>query len=327
MRLRFSALALMLAAFVGGTARAAPVEGDFGTPPRLLPYSGVLEQNGEPFTGTVDMTFYLVANVDDGLGAAIWNETQTVTVNVGEFSVALGVTTPLTPAVLDSTEVFAGVRVEDIDLGGRQRIVSAPYALTAENAANFTVRQDLVVEGNAQVGSLDVLGATDFVVGAAWGTGGVLSTANGGSLELGSTGTPFIDFSNDAASDFDARLVLNNNNSVELQGAELVTSGGLVLADGTNLDDAPTLNCSCFTNPNPAIVIGAVVNESTMAVPAGFTVTGGGCVETGNIRSVVFSHSANPGTWTCRSLPSDLQFAASSSSILTAHVCGCRILY
>jgi len=55
-----------------------------------------------------------------------------------------------------------------------------------------------------------------------WGTSGAsLTTNQGAAVELRGTGTPFIDFSNDATIDFDARIVLENNNRLTVEGAQL----------------------------------------------------------------------------------------------------------
>ncbi len=66
--------------------------------------------------------------------------------------------------------------------------------------------------------------------GLRWGEGSVLSGDQGGSVELrGKSGdTPYIDFVNDASSDFDARLILRNNNSLSLKGAKLFAEQGIV---------------------------------------------------------------------------------------------------
>lgn len=55
-----------------------------------------------------------------------------------------------------------------------------------------------------------------------WGefpdTRGRLKADQGASLELGGSGTPYLDFSNDATTDYDARLVLLGDNELAFQG-------------------------------------------------------------------------------------------------------------
>lgn len=84
------------------------------------------------------------------------------------------------------------------------------------------------IGSTSPAGKLGVQGsifASDIVK---WGAGrGTLKTDNGASLELGGSGTPYIDFSNDAnpSNDYDARLVLTGDDTLELLGANLVVNG------------------------------------------------------------------------------------------------------
>lgn len=54
-----------------------------------------------------------------------------------------------------------------------------------------------------------------------WGGGGVLRPDQGGSVELGDKGTPYLDFSNDPSSDYDARLILVGDDSLSFTGTRL----------------------------------------------------------------------------------------------------------
>ena len=55
-----------------------------------------------------------------------------------------------------------------------------------------------------------------------WGTtGAALNTDQGASIELRGNGTPYIDFSNDEAADYDARVILANNDLLTVSGADL----------------------------------------------------------------------------------------------------------
>jgi hypothetical protein len=53
---------------------------------------------------------------------------------------------------------------------------------------------------------------------------GMLIDSQGSSIELGGSGTPFIDFSNDMASNFDFRFILNANDELEITGGEVTFS-------------------------------------------------------------------------------------------------------
>lgn len=54
-----------------------------------------------------------------------------------------------------------------------------------------------------------------------WGEGGVLRPDQGGSVELGSKGTPYLDFSNDTSSDYDARLILLGDDALSFVGTRV----------------------------------------------------------------------------------------------------------
>ena len=66
-------------------------------------------------------------------------------------------------------------------------------------------------------------GAKLHVAGAIkWGTAGaVLNTDQGASIELRGTGVPYIDFSNDATTDYDARIILRGDDSLTIEGANV----------------------------------------------------------------------------------------------------------
>ena len=54
-----------------------------------------------------------------------------------------------------------------------------------------------------------------------WSNGGVLRNDQGGSIELGDKGTPYLDFSNDPSSDYDARLMLLGDDALSISGTRL----------------------------------------------------------------------------------------------------------
>lgn len=56
-------------------------------------------------------------------------------------------------------------------------------------------------------------------------------TDQGGSLELGGSGSPYIDFSNDTSSDYDGRIILMNDNNLSIYGADLFVQSNDVTAD------------------------------------------------------------------------------------------------
>ena len=101
--------------------------------PNLVSYQGKLEEDGEPFSGEVSMTFSLYES--ENAGTPFWNETQNVTVVDGIFNVLLGSVNELPSLPLD--ECWLGVTVDGEALP-RQQVASVPYAEIAQQAcANF----------------------------------------------------------------------------------------------------------------------------------------------------------------------------------------------
>jgi len=69
----------------------------------------------------------------------------------------------------------------------------------------------------------------DFSNGLEWGERGWLKPNQGASIELGGEGTPYIDFSNDATSDFDARMILDNDDQLRVAGGNLKVDGSIIV--------------------------------------------------------------------------------------------------
>ncbi len=80
----------------------------------------------------------------------------------------------------------------------------------------------LAVNGRVGIGVTAPAQDLDVRGNVKWGTRrGLLKTDQGASLELGGTGSPYVDFSNDSSSDYDARIVLVGNNHLRIDGARL----------------------------------------------------------------------------------------------------------
>lgn len=69
-----------------------------------------------------------------------------------------------------------------------------------------------------------------------WGgypnTRGQLKVEHGSSIELGGTGTPYIDFSNDMSIDYDARIILKGNDELAIEGITRINTCVLVSYSG-----------------------------------------------------------------------------------------------
>jgi trimeric autotransporter adhesin len=105
--------------------------------PRLVRFGGTAKDlNGNPLTGVAGITFALYSEQTGG--AALWLETQNVTVDsTGHYTALLGATKPDgLPAELFTSEQahWVGVQVSGQAEQARVLLVSAPYALKAGDA-------------------------------------------------------------------------------------------------------------------------------------------------------------------------------------------------
>ncbi len=110
--------------------------------PQLIPYKGTLEKDGQPYNGTVDMTFSIY-DADDS-DSPVWSESQSVTVYNGNFSVMLGSTSSdssnALKAVIDNADhLYIEVAVNGNVLSNRQEIVPVPYAFLTKTGNNLVV--------------------------------------------------------------------------------------------------------------------------------------------------------------------------------------------
>ncbi len=132
---------------------------ELDTDPRVIPYNGVLNFNGETFTGLVDLRL----DVTDDEGCSFEEEHADVEVFAGRFSLDIGQVIGGVPVcVFNSDRIFVEVGVRNGDeegpyavLGGRQKINPAPFAYWAAEGSNFQT------DNGAQVtGDLTILGQT-----------------------------------------------------------------------------------------------------------------------------------------------------------------------
>jgi hypothetical protein len=115
---------------------AALLQTDAKTP-TYFNYQGILrDPEGNLISGVRKMTFRVYNSVTDPLAQAAWVEEHAeVTVRDGHFSVLLGNTTPIPPAMFRSADRFIGVTVDPHDeMVPRQRFASVPYSLASEYA-------------------------------------------------------------------------------------------------------------------------------------------------------------------------------------------------
>ena len=101
--------------------------------PETIGYQGFLrDAAGIPIDATVNITFSLYTTATGP--TPVWQEAQNVSVNLGAFSVTLGLSTLLS-GVDFSNALFLGIQVgTDPEMTPRQALTSVPYALRALNA-------------------------------------------------------------------------------------------------------------------------------------------------------------------------------------------------
>ncbi len=163
-------LAAIALTSVTSAGRAEPVR-------QVVPYSGDLDLDGEPYTGAAQMRFRVYDTA--GEGAAVWEECHpAVRAHGGSFAVRLGqpagegaVAAPIGPLLASGVQFWLelSVRVAEgpcdaaaedwTTLSGRQQIAPAPQSVWAAKATDLGVSGDLTVDGETRLGGgLDVEG-------------------------------------------------------------------------------------------------------------------------------------------------------------------------
>ena len=104
----------------------------FAAIPRLINYQGRLTDSSDtPLEGSHDITFRIYDA--EGGGALLWEETQSVLIQKGVFSILLGGTTDLNLAF--DKPYWLAIKVgSDSEMTPRQQIASSGYAIRAERA-------------------------------------------------------------------------------------------------------------------------------------------------------------------------------------------------
>lgn len=129
--------------------------------PRLINYQGRLtDDSGLSLNLDTEVTFSLYTRASGG--AAVWSESQQVTVTDGIFNLLLGSQNPLEPDYFSAyPETYLGVKVgSESEMTPRQAITSVAYSL---KTAGISVKEDKVGIGTDDPGArLEVNGAIKF---------------------------------------------------------------------------------------------------------------------------------------------------------------------
>ena len=171
--------AIVVSALTFGVQALANLDDDPATDslPRVVPYEGVLDLDGAPFSGFMDMRFTFFDA--PSAGNAVWTETwsqgegRPIQVFGGKFGAALGTfddggLRALEDVIADAGPVYLAIEVKRteegdeawVGLSGRQRLNPVPYALWSAKAADLTVAGSATVGGTLAVeGAANIDGA------------------------------------------------------------------------------------------------------------------------------------------------------------------------
>lgn len=122
-----------------------------GQVPPLINYQGHLaDANGKPLNGAFTVKFEIFGSSSGGI--ASWNETQSVTITNGGFSVLLGSSSPIPLNLFDAdASTYLQLTVNGTVLSPRRQFGSVPYALTSR-ATGWTVSGDNIYRSSGKVG-------------------------------------------------------------------------------------------------------------------------------------------------------------------------------
>ncbi|HCF59498.1 MAG TPA: hypothetical protein DFS52_16075 [Myxococcales bacterium] len=151
--MRFLSRFLAVLAALGTCSLASAAD-----PARAIPYSGRLEIDGNAPSAAFGMRFALYDAASGG--NKLFEETQTVAVTSGAFSVVLGARpgTPLPDPVFTAGSLFVEVTVDATTLTPRQQVYAAPQAVRGRTADTFTVTGRLGVGTSSPAETLHVVG-------------------------------------------------------------------------------------------------------------------------------------------------------------------------
>ncbi len=148
--------------------------------PRVIPYQGVLELNGVPYNGPMDVRFALFGNQTLGNAGStdaecltdthcLWSEeysgNNAQQVYQGRFNSTLGSVNSIESTIYDAGPLFLGIQVRGpqdqnwVALDNRQQITPVPFAFWSTQSTNLNVGNNAQIDGSLTVNThADVLG-------------------------------------------------------------------------------------------------------------------------------------------------------------------------
>jgi len=246
--------------------------------PQIVTYQGYLTSPSGTLVNKTAVLQLKLYDVATG-GTALWSEQQNVTVNGGQFSVNLGVVTPLTLPFDKS--YYLGIKFDaDQEMVPRQQFTSSPFSIraaTADGVADGVIGTAAIADGSVTATKLGISCATGQVLVRAtnaWGCGTVSTGGTGSSIGMliagngiavsGTSTSPQIDVifggngsANGAArSDHDHDAIYQKKHgkvAVVAQSGGGYTTPATALADAVNWCGTPTSGNPCLVKIMPGI--------------------------------------------------------------------------
>ena len=119
-----------------------------GVPSTLTEQGRLFDAAGAPLNIATSITFSIYATATGG--APLWTETQTLTLDDGYFSLALGSATPFNQGLFDVSTLYLGMKAGE-DPERRAMLMSAPYAVAAQDAVGDSHPMSVSVNGQVLI--------------------------------------------------------------------------------------------------------------------------------------------------------------------------------
>jgi len=183
--MRSSVRGLLAAAMTfGALLCSAPAAA--GVPGELMHQGRLFDAAGKPITGSVDLQFAIYST--QAGGSSIWQETHSVEVDDGYFSVSVGDQSPLGPVLGGDGKRWLGIKVGgDPEMTPRSAIDSVPYAMFAGDVTGDIHPTSVSISGVGTV--IDATGAWVGPTGNIVGPTGPMGPAG----PMGADGPPGMD--------------------------------------------------------------------------------------------------------------------------------------
>ena len=162
----------------------------FSAIPQQINYQGILKDSAGRVINNSSLSVVFTIYDAATAGTNLWNETQTVSVESGLFSVKLGSTTSIPTSIFDGTTKYLGIAVgSDSEMSPRAALISVPYSyrsLVADSVSGV-----ISVESSATTGtSYGIYGASNSVGagGSYYGPAGIYGISVAGIYTAGVRG-------------------------------------------------------------------------------------------------------------------------------------------